>query len=98
MICSHNSALASNKCIVENAKIELTFFFEDNVVSKIIYRALAPEINNPPTYRSKLKMELRENELIIKISSKDIVSLRAAINSLLRWINSITNILGEING
>ena len=56
-----------------------------------ILRSLEPEINSP-TARSRASLMKEGEYLILKIEAKDTVALRAALNSYLRWINSILNV------
>jgi len=52
-----------------------------------------PEKLNPPTYRSRIDIELNGSSLKINISSNDLISLRASINSYLKWIATIIGAL-----
>ncbi|MEM2203842.1 MAG: KEOPS complex subunit Pcc1 [Sulfolobales archaeon] len=66
------------------AKIEVVG--ESNIVG-IIYEALAPEIETPPNLKRVGVIAYRDRErYIIEIYSRDIPSLRAAINSYIYLI------------
>ncbi|MCK4614577.1 MAG: hypothetical protein KAU14_07230, partial [Thermoplasmata archaeon] len=39
------------------------------------------------TSRTKIELEMRDNELFLVITAKDSTALRAGINSYLRWLN-----------
>jgi KEOPS complex subunit Pcc1 len=54
--------------------------------AEIIFNATKPEINDSPSVRGNTKIIRQENLLKIIISSRDTHSLRASINSYLRWI------------
>ena len=64
--------------------------------AEIIYNATKPEINDSPSERSKTKIERQENILKIMITAQDTHSLRASLNSYLRWIMISQQIL-ELN-
>jgi len=57
---------------------------EDPLKKKIIYTSILPETKIP---RATIHLALHPQKLRIKISTDDSVSLRAACNSLLRWID-----------
>jgi tRNA threonylcarbamoyladenosine modification (KEOPS) complex Pcc1 subunit len=61
-----------------------------------VFSSLKPEVTNVATTRSRAVLEKKEEFLILKIEAKDTVALRAALNTYLRWINSIFNVLGII--
>ncbi|WP_455645146.1 KEOPS complex subunit Pcc1 [Methanosphaera sp.] len=61
--------------------------------AEIIYNSLNPELSFETNDRSVTTMTLEGKSIIIKINSKDVVSLRASINSYVRWINLSTEIL-----
>jgi len=56
----------------------------EGLLKEAILRALKPEIENPPPGRSEVRLEGDE----IVISSNDVASLRASINSFLYWIHA----------
>ncbi|MCR8433033.1 MAG: KEOPS complex subunit Pcc1 [Crenarchaeota archaeon] len=70
--------------------IKITLKFERLEDLIAIYKALVPETKNPPTHRSEAKVWIEDRSLKIEISSKDLISLRAALNSYLRWIYILT--------
>ena len=66
----------------------LEFIMEEKL-AKSVYKALLPETIAPATERSKSKVMIEGKKLIIEISSKDFTSIRASINSYMRWIKAI---------
>lgn len=62
-----------------------------------IFNALEPETRCSPTNRSSISMEKKERCLILRIDAKDTGALRAAANSYLRWVDSITTILNFLD-
>ena len=63
-----------------------------------IYKALKPETATPPTERSKASIRINNNEdkIIIEIYSRDFTSIRAAMNSYIRWIKSIIDTINVV--
>jgi len=57
---------------------------EDPLKKTVIYESLLPETKIP---RATIYLSPSPQKLRIKISTDDSVSLRAACNSLLRWID-----------
>ncbi|MEM2897604.1 MAG: KEOPS complex subunit Pcc1 [Candidatus Bathyarchaeia archaeon] len=76
------------------AKIELRFKSRRYLGS--LLNALKPEASSIPTYRSKIEVFALNNVLKLKINSIDIIALRAAINSYLRFILSCYKTLDTI--
>lgn len=76
------------------AKIELNFKSKRYLNS--LANALKPETFSIPAHRSKVKISVLNNVLILKVFSKDIVALRAAINSYLRFILGCYKTLNSI--
>lgn len=66
---------------------------EDSDEARIIYNSIRPEISYARNERSTTEIELDNNIIVIKILSKDVVSLRASINSYVRWIKLSSEIL-----
>jgi len=66
-------------------------------VLEIILRALAPEVAKPPTTRSRARLEVEGDFLILKVEAMDTVALRAALNAYLRWISSLFDVFSVLN-
>jgi KEOPS complex subunit Pcc1 len=77
------------------ALIRLTFPSESHL--EIILRALEPEVKTQASKRSKANLEKDGTLLILKVEARDTVALRAALNTYLRWINSMASVL-EVAG
>ena len=60
---------------------------------QIILNSLKPEILNPASHRSRAKLYTENGMVILQIEANDSTALRASLNSYLRWINSILNVL-----
>jgi len=59
--------------------------------AKIVLESLKPEIKNRIP-KTTININLSENILKLTLESDDLSSLRAAINSYLRWINTALNV------
>jgi len=67
---------------VKKAKITLP---KEGNISDVVAKSLLPEMDrNIP--RTKVDLREDENSITLEIQAKDISSLRAAVNSYLRWI------------
>ena len=65
-------------------------------LSELIQESLAPEVENSISERSNVVITSRNCDVLIFIEALDIVALRAAINSYLRWINTILDIVKTV--
>jgi tRNA threonylcarbamoyladenosine modification (KEOPS) complex Pcc1 subunit len=52
--------------------------------AKMLARALKPEAHDEIS-RNKMEIEEENGELVISFEAEDVVALRAALNSYLRW-------------
>ncbi len=52
----------------------------------IVYNSLLPELRNTPSQRSNISLALEGGTIKLKAEAEDIVSLRAALNTWLRFI------------
>jgi len=62
----------------------------------IIYKAIAPEAETLPSKRTSVDLEVSGEGLILRICAKDLVALRAAMNSFLRFINTTLDALNLV--
>lgn len=69
-----------------SAEIRVRFDMEKQ--AEAIFSALKPEVKKPPTSRSKVEVSIKKNVLILKIWAKDIIALRAAFNSHMRFLKA----------
>jgi KEOPS complex subunit Pcc1 len=51
-----------------------------------VYESLEPELQEIPSERSKVNLELAGEALRLSVAAEDIVSMRAAVNTWLRLI------------
>ncbi len=82
-----------DKDILEEIETIFTISFDNNHDAEIIYNSISPELSFTRNDRSKTNIEINDNNLTITIHSTDIASLRASINSYVRWINLSIKIL-----
>ena len=59
----------------------------------VIETALVPEAETPSSDRSKTEVMIEENYLVIVTHASDTTALRASLNSYLRWVDGIQNIV-----
>jgi tRNA threonylcarbamoyladenosine modification (KEOPS) complex Pcc1 subunit len=69
----------------------LSFSSEKQI--KVVLEALKPETKTPATRRSKVQIKSEGNKLTLNFKAKDTSALRAAINSYLRQVNMLVDLL-----
>lgn len=74
-----------------NAVVRLRLPSEKHL--EIVLRTLEPEVGRPATTRSKANLEREGTFLVLKVKAKDTVALRTALNTYLRWMNLILDVL-----
>jgi len=65
--------------------------------AEILYSSIIPEAKDIPSKRTSVSMTLTEDGLNLMIKASDPVALRAALNSFLRFIDSILEMLHELD-
>lgn len=55
-----------------------------------------PEVQASLTHRSNVQLYRADYNLVLEADAEDTVALRATINSYLRWINSILNVMDAL--
>ena len=68
-------------------KVCFVFDFDTAKEASIVANSINPEIKNEIP-KTKIETKLSGKTFSITIEAKDLSSLRAAINSYLRWINT----------
>jgi len=76
------------------AVIHLEFSSEKQITTLI--EALMPEVQASLTHRSNVQLYRADYNLVLEADAEDTVALRATINSYLRWINSILNVMDAL--
>jgi tRNA threonylcarbamoyladenosine modification (KEOPS) complex Pcc1 subunit len=83
----------SNSDLTIHASVKITL---NEKILQAIEKALKPESENPSSERSKTSVTTYKNELIIETWASDTTALRASLNSYLRWVEGIQNIVENI--
>ena len=65
-------------------------------ISEIIGESLAPEVEHLTSERSKINVSVDDGVVTISIEASDIAALRAAINSYLRWVGAILDVVETV--
>ncbi len=73
---------------MKRATAELYVEFPSKDHARAICEALKPELKTPLTPRSKANVERMGKKVKMSVQAKDIVALRAAVNSYLRFMLS----------
>jgi len=69
--------------------------FESKTEARNIYLVLYPETVKVPSHRSRYELLLEEKTLVITIYSKDLSSFRAAVNTMLRLLQTLEPLIME---
>jgi KEOPS complex subunit Pcc1 len=64
----------------------LTVEFELGPQARPVYASLGPELQEIPSERSRVSLELAGEVLRLSVAAEDVVSMRAAVNTWLRLI------------
>lgn len=78
------------------AKATLRMRFSSKEKKQIIADSLGPEVSNSSSHRSKVSLHDENGLLVLEIEASDTTALRASLNSYLRWINSILDVLEKL--
>ena len=78
--------------VVAVIKIEL-----NDKLLETINTALGPEAETPSSERSETSVKIIDNQLVIETRASDTTALRASLNSYLRWVDGIQNIVYSID-
>jgi tRNA threonylcarbamoyladenosine modification (KEOPS) complex Pcc1 subunit len=65
-------------------------------LQNIIIKALKPESETPSSNRSNTIIKKIDGGILIISTASDITALRASLNSYLRWIQGIVNMVEKI--
>lgn len=85
--------MMENNKILEKIETNFQIKFDTSQDAEIIYNSISPEIELENNNRSRTTITLNDNIICININSEDVVSLRASINSYVRWIKLSMEIL-----
>lgn len=80
--------------ILKGVEIQLEIEFETPKDAEIILEAMKPEITSAPSSRTRSNICIHGKKLTLEVKASDSTSLRASINSYLRWIMLSAKIIG----
>jgi KEOPS complex subunit Pcc1 len=87
-----------NNCSIVNViNTKIAIKFDSEKESKIVYEAISIELETSPDYRSKVDISLKKDFIQVFIESMDMTSFRASINSIIKWINLVLDIINLAN-
>ncbi len=72
-------------------KASFTLNFDSDLDSRLVHDAIIPEIKHKIP-KTDVKISVKDKKLVLKIVARDTSSLRAAVNSYLRWIITAVNV------
>ena len=72
--------------ILRQVETQIEIEFSSKKDANIVLRSIEPELMDSPSERTQTEVECHENILKITITASDSPSLRASLNSYLRWI------------
>ncbi|TMI11762.1 hypothetical protein E6H33_11470 [Candidatus Bathyarchaeota archaeon] len=72
----------------KESEITISIILESSKIAETILRSVIPEAQQTPGYRSSTRLEARGHVLTMHIQAKDLVALRAASNSFLRFVSA----------
>lgn len=85
-----------NNTIVTGTTAEVRIELSDDLID-IIIRALKPEIDSPSSERSSTEILVDKKSIVIRIVASDTTALRASLNSYLRWIHGIFDMVEKLD-
>ena len=66
-------------------------------LAEIIENSLKPEVKDPVSTRSKVEVVAEDDLIRINITASDLSALRAALNSYLRWVDAIFEVVEKVS-
>ncbi len=79
------------------AKATIRLKFPSSKHLRALMAALLPEINKTALGRAQIDAKDEDNFLIIEVEADDTIALRSALNSYLRWIDSMNNVFSVLD-
>ncbi|MFQ6125352.1 MAG: KEOPS complex subunit Pcc1 [Candidatus Heimdallarchaeota archaeon] len=89
-------SLEENKSL--NIACTIQIEFDDSQILHASKEALIPEEKAMPTNRVATKIKSTNTSILLQFNAFDLVSLRAAVNSYLRWLIGIRSVLTTLPG
>ena len=82
--------------VLKSAEAKVTLSMPTNLVG-IMGSSLKPEVEQPSSERSKVTVDSGESIMEILIEASDVSALRAALNSYLRWVDAILDVISKMD-
>ncbi len=82
---------------MKEAQAMIRIVFPSERLAAILLNALKPETETSLTRRSKVEVKLEGKNLIFFFKARDTTALRASINSHMRWVMVIEDVLSRVS-
>lgn len=84
--------------LIKQGRAVIEIPMESDEIAETIRSAIDPETNSAPSDRARAAVAIRGSVLVIKISSSDLTSLRAAMNSYITWVSASLDTIDAVLG
>ena len=81
--------------LTKKASAEIHVMVPEEVVEAVL-DALNPEVESPSSERSSTYVRRGVDGIVISTEASDTTAMRAAVNSYLRWVQGILDMLSKI--
>ena len=81
--------------LTEKASAEIHVMVPEEVVEAVL-DALGPEVESPSSERSSTDVRRGVDGIVISTEASDTTAMRAAVNSYLRWVQGILDMISKI--
>jgi len=81
--------------LTEKTSAEIHVMVPEEVVEAVL-DALSPEVESPSSERSSTDVQRGVDGISIIMEASDTTAMRAAVNSYLRWVKGILDMLSKI--
>lgn len=78
---------------LKQIKAQFEIEFDSPEEAEIVLSAIQPEINDSPSNRAVTEIKCENKVLSLDIKAKDSPSMRASLNSYLRWVTLSQQVL-----
>jgi tRNA threonylcarbamoyladenosine modification (KEOPS) complex Pcc1 subunit len=85
----------TKESLTEKASAEIRIKVPEEVVEAVL-DALSPEVESPSSERSSTDVRRGVDDIVISTEASDTTAMRAAVNSYLRWVQGILDVLSKI--
>ncbi len=84
--------------MIEHGRAVIEIPLESEELAEMIRSALSPETGSAPSDRALAEVTVRGSVLVIQISSGDLTSMRAAMNSYIAWVSASLDTIDAVLG